>query len=437
MFRPRSRPGRLAFALTAMLAGCSTVQVPATDFDIAGPGESVALLRIGLTGPVGTDPIAEARFWSLAKPEARGFVQRWAFSARPSTGLLGSDAWISVPLPPGRHLLELRALPGGRSLHQVVIPPGQGSVYLGTFARVCDPQGTGCRMLPPTAEDAAAAQGVVPEAHRAAFGARVALAQPYPPTLRALGLAAPLDYAVTVDPAAWLTAVDWDAMLPQGAQAHPAQEQRLGKIVLGGRGDELLLGLAVMVLLLPVALIGLAIVAERDRADRQREEERQARLQQLRAALSPCEATIAAALTPERVEAQLRQAAPAPGGGGRAPRASAARPDRAWQASVDRVVLRRCGDGPDSFGVEVASRWTARQPGQVEPLFDVRYSRWVEGATPDNRLRFSERPPWEVPVLPDAACRPLAAWCGDGGAALLDEVLRSVTSARDAIAATR
>ena len=100
------------------------------------------------------------------------------------------------------------------------------------------------------------------------------------------------------------------------------------------------------------------------------------------------------------------------------------------------MIFRHCGAAPDSHGVEVATRWTATRPGDAGPAFDAAYSRTVSGATPDRRLVHSARPPWEVPVASEAACRPLADYCGAGGAALLlQEVTRGVTEARDAIMA--
>jgi hypothetical protein len=78
-----------------------------------------------------------------------------------------------------------------------------------------------------------------------------------------------------------------------------------------------------------------------------------------------------------------------------------------------------------------------RAPGAEAPAYRANFVRAVEGATPDSRLRWSTPAPWEMRVAPPGACRPLAEWCADGGRALLDEVARSVTGARDAIAASR
>jgi hypothetical protein len=94
---------------------------------------------------VRSEPIAEARFWRMDRPGAEGFVQRRVFSTRPSSGLQGSDAWISVPRPPGRHLAARRAMPGGARTPQTVqFPPDRAAVDVGTFRRSCDAGGAAC-----------------------------------------------------------------------------------------------------------------------------------------------------------------------------------------------------------------------------------------------------------------------------------------------------
>jgi hypothetical protein len=183
----------------------------------------------------------------------------------------------------------------------------------------------------------------------------------------------------------------------------------------------------------------LIVQSERERRAgteaRSRAEALQARVEAARAAWSPCEATIAAALAPDKVAQHLQAAMPRPRAG-RQP-ASSPPASSAWEATVSRVVLRHCGQGAGSFGVEVATDWTGRAPGAEAPAYQASFIRPVEGATPDRRLRWSTPAPWEMPVAPSGACRPLVEWCADGGRALLDEVARSVTGARDAIAATR
>jgi hypothetical protein len=217
----------------------------------------------------------------------------------------------------------------------------------------------------------------------------------------------------------------------------------LGSVVGGGlgaaagAGSILAVGamVAVIVVVVPIALIARAI-AEDQRARRDAEEARR-QAEALRVAAlaqeqwGPCTAGIAATLAPDNVERHLR-ATFAPG---REAGRRAALPGP-WQSTVTRVIFRHCGAAPDQHGVEVATYWTATRPGEAAPDFAAASSRTVAGATPDPRLTHAARPPWEIPTATEAACRPLAEYCGASGSALLlQEVVRGVTEARDAIAA--
>jgi hypothetical protein len=186
------------------------------------------------------------------------------------------------------------------------------------------------------------------------------------------------------------------------------------------------------VLLVMLGVDGTSRVIARDQRNRQEAEQARRDAEALRARSlaqeqwGPCAAGIGAALAPDSVERHLRAALPPARAGG------------LWQATVTRVVFRHCGATPDSHGVEVATRWTAMRPGASEPAYDAAFSRTVAGATPDTRLAHPTRPPWELQVATEAACRPLAEYCGAGGATLLlQDVTRAVTEARDAIAAAR
>jgi hypothetical protein len=196
----------------------------------------------------------------------------------------------------------------------------------------------------------------------------------------------------------------------------------------GGSAAGLIVLPAAVVVALPIALVihGITVDVQRRRAeDAAREQaENTAALQSARERWGACLGGIAGALEPAAVERDLRASAlQAPQG---AP----------WQAELARVLLRPCGAaGENRYGLEVMSRWTARAGGGA---FDAAYSRAVAGATEDRRLRHPRRPPWELPVASEAACRPLEEWCGQEGAARLRaEVLRGMTEARDAIAAGR
>jgi hypothetical protein len=432
MLRPRSRPGGLAFALTALLAGCSTAQPPlvTTSWDGAASGGSVLLLRIL---PAEGGPAAMAQAWRFdGRNEPNEF-----------RSLPDGAGWRSQAAHSGRHFLRLRASPDAPPQDfTVTIPTGQATLDLGTFRQDCT-TGVPCQLVRETrpASEAAAA---VPPQYRERLPVVVMPMQPYPPRLAGSGLPAPTAPTVRVDPVSWVAAVDWSALAEEGGDLGPPQ----GDYTRGGMGEALaapfalaaagpaIVVVAALVVLVPIALVALIVKSERERRDnaaaadaRSRELALQARVQEARAAWSPCEATIGAALSPDSVARHLQSALPRP----------RSRPSEgsAWEATVSRVVLRHCGQGSATFGVEVATEWTGRAPGVEAPAYRASFVRPVQGAAPDRRLRWSTPAPWEIPVAPSGACRPLAEWCADGGRALLDEVARSVTGARDAIAATR
>lgn len=437
IFRPRSRRGRLAFAATALVAGCSTIGPPAmrspvTPWDVAGTAYSVLMLRV-VPGDPASPPtgarylLAEAEAWAPDSSSVDGMLLR-----RP--GNVPSEAaeaagWLAVALAPGRQFLRLRASASGPVQDFMIeVPAGRSAVFAGSFRRDCGGDEATCRLLPLDGEEQAA-RDAVPEAYRAAFPLVVAPARPYPPRLAGTGLPPPTAPAIRADTTAWLSAVDWLGLLGEGVEIPEAPAGAFSSGGMQGVGDVMALGVLIVVLI-PIALIALIVQSERERregiasrAAEQRAEALRARAEAARAAWSPCEATIGAALAPETVVQRLETAMPRP----RAARQGASSP---WQLDVTRVVLRHCGAESGSFGVEIGTRWHA-------PGYDASFVRPVQGATPDNRLRWSDPAPWEVPVAPSGACRPLAEWCSAGGRLLLEEVVQGVTGARDAIAATR
>jgi hypothetical protein len=276
---------------------------------------------------------------------------------------------------------------------------------------------------------------------------------------------------IRVDSRLWLAAIDWSAVTSQGALPGPPDQApteprsdlepwsgevplaststmggQIGGAVgapfaavgaLGGAGGIVALGamLAIIVVVVPIALIARAIAE--DQRNRRTASEARAQAEALRAAAlaqeqwGPCAAGIAATLAPGNVERHLRATLSPQRQAGR----GAALPGP-WEATVSRVIFRQCGAAPDRHGVEVATRWTARRAGEADPAFDIAFARSVAEADPDPRLVHSRPPPWELPVASAAACRPLAAYCDAAGSALLlDEVVRGVTEARDAIVA--
>jgi hypothetical protein len=460
-----------------LLAGCATAgREAALEQSFAAssvPGRTSAVL-FRVLPPGGAAPANHggARLWQLDSSDVSGRLP----AASPSRDARGGGWLLHTHVGPGTWFMRLEGAGGSRSALPADvtfrIPPGLPAVtYIGTFRVACDaagaPGGAGpCRVDPVPVDESGAAAALVADEGTGLAAPVTALARPYPPSLAATGLAAPAVPAFRVDTRLWLAAIDWNVVTAGGtAPAPPAAEPtsrldgfesaemastssmggQIGGAIGGGMGAAAGAGgifalgamVAVIVVVVPIVLIAQAIAE--DQRNRRTAEEGRRHAEALRAAAlaqeqwGPCTAGIAAALAPENVERHLRTTL-APG---REAGRRTALPGP-WQATVTRVIFRHCGATPDAHGVEVATRWTAARAGEAEPVFDAAFSRIVAGATPDRRLVHSARPPWEVPVATEAACRPLADYCGAAGSAmLLQEVTRGVTEARDAIAAGR
>jgi hypothetical protein len=441
-FRPCSRRGRLAFAATALLAGCSTAgpstRQPLNSWELAGSLASVVMLRVvpgtpGATVQPAQDVLADAQVWAPASGWSE--PTPLATPANLPSATAGAAGWLAIARPSGRHLIRLRASAEAPSQDfMVTVPDGRAAVLAGTFRRDCPDGEASCRLVPVPTEESAAREAI-PEARRAGFPLVVAPAQPYPPRLAGTALPPPVAPAIRLDTLSWVSAVDWQAVLGEDTEI---PEPPAGSFSNSGSdlAGALLIATGAIVILAPIAIVAMIAQSQRDQQARVAAEEARRRAEALiaraeaaRAAWSPCEATIGAALSPDRVARHLDATFPSPRGA----RAGA----NPWQATVTRVVLRHCGQGPGTFGLEVATEWTGQAPGAATPAYRADFVRPVDGATPDTRLRWSTPAPWEVPVAPAGACRPLGEWCAAGGRALLDEVARSVAGARDAIAATR
>jgi len=99
MFRPRSRPGRLAFALTALLAGCSTAQPPAavvSNWDSAPLFGSAMLLRIL---PAAGGPAVTAQMWRFDGPNLPAEFQ--PLPAAPAVAQPDRRGGAALPASPG------------------------------------------------------------------------------------------------------------------------------------------------------------------------------------------------------------------------------------------------------------------------------------------------------------------------------------------------
>ncbi|MBR0674207.1 carbohydrate-binding protein [Neoroseomonas soli] len=460
----RTHARRAALVATALLlAGCETLvrhgevvtrYAPAT---WAG-GASLVIARVTVS------PGAAAGQRMLAGAELAAFgAGRQGEPAGAETGPLsvpptreaGAEGWANLTLPPGRHVLRLRAAyglsDGGERSFAITVPATPRTLYIGTFRVTCAgvPAVGGCRIEPEPADETEAAAAMLAAHHPGAGAPLRALARPYPGRLDAAGLAPPGGVQIGVDTAAWMASIDWDAVaasMPRPDQAQPnaprserwPEEQPLLRPVSmnfssSGSGAGIIFLPAAIVVALPIALvIHLAVQDHRQRsaeAGLRAAQEARRTMDAAQEQWGECARGIAATLSPASVEGHLHTALPPP-------RVAPAGP---WRAAVRRVLLRQCGEPTaNRHGVEVTTRWTAQRAGEAEPAFDAMFTRSVAGATPDPRLVHARRPPWELPVATEAACRPLADYCGAGGSALLlEDVVRGVTEARDAVAAAR
>jgi hypothetical protein len=421
------------------------------------PGHTTGVLfRVVPPGAAAAAPIGGARLWNLDGSERTGY----AIAVSPSRAAR-DDGWlVHTHLRPGTWFMRLEGAGGSRAAAPADItfriPPTPAAItYIGSFRVDCDAAAARqCRVNPAPVDESAAAAALVAAEAGGIAAPVTALARPYPPRLAATGLAAPAVPDIRVDPRLWVAAIDWAALATTAAASTPPAQApavvpeappgprsaapdwpgaRMASVSSDLSAD--IAAFAVfMIVVVPIVLIARAIAEDQRR--RRTAEEARRDAEALRAAAlaqeqwSPCTAGIAATLAPENVERHLRTTLSPTRAAGRA----AALPGP-WQATVTRVILRHCGATPDGHGVEVATRWTATRLGETEPAFDAAFSRTVAGATPDRRLVHSTRPPWELPVATEAACRPLADYCGAGGSALLlQEVTRGVTEPRDAIA---
>ncbi|MBR0659148.1 hypothetical protein [Neoroseomonas oryzicola] len=462
----RWRPRRLAFAATALLAGCATATRDAAVIQAMHAAEadgrrSNVLFRLTAGDSATTSALSDrAGLWNMDTGQRLGPPGGLSLSRTARAEGWRHDAL----LPSGRYFLRLLT-PDPRDaapadLTFTVPDPAPPVLYIGSFRLDCPAQAA-CRVSPVAADQSDAARALLAAEAPSVPPPATRLAQPYPAPLAATGLPRPAAPEIRVDPRLWVAAVDWNSATSQGALppppsegAAPAPESAPRSEGAWPAGAEfasvadmsaafegmgylavLGVGLAIIVVAVPIALIARAIAEDQ----RNRRSANQARIQAeaLRAAAlaqeqwGPCAAGIAMTLAPDNVERRLRAAfAPQRAEGRRA-----ALPDP-WDVTVSRVIFRQCGTKPDHHGVEVATRWTARRPGEADPAFDIAFARRVAGATPDRRLVFSEPPPWELRTASEAACRPLADYCNAAGSArLLEEVTRGVAEARDAVAA--
>ncbi len=359
-----------------------------------------------------------------------------------------SDQWFAAQLAEGRHVVALAIDPGcmeggpprPRWTNVTVnVPRGARSVYAGTLRLVCErisgfsTSARPCRIVTPPRDEIDLARQMVGEHFPAHGEPRTVLAAGYPPPLAGLGLPPPSAADITADGRAWAAAIDWSqfarrgrpapvpaAPAPPAAPASNKEGAREGRkngsgtaakdLDLHGLGEPIA-AIAVLAVVLPIAAIVAGVHAvERAEAERN---------------WGACAQSLAPTLAPENVVRHLRGVF----GQGGGPAQSA------WEVTVTRVVLRRCGPA-GHYGLEVASRWIGRAGGSV--AYDARLVRRVEDAREDERLTASDLGPGEAGIEPPASCRPFAAYCSArGGEVLLQDIVDAVAAARNAILAAQ
>jgi hypothetical protein len=194
----RSRPRRLAFAATALLAGCATAgREAATVQSFAGaavPGQtSGVLFRVVPPGAAAPAPIRGARLWRLDGITRTGY----AGPVSPSRAARHGGWLLHTHLQPGTWFMRLEGAGGSRAAAPADvtfrIPPAPPAVtYIGTFRVDCDAAAARpCRVNPAPADESAAAAALVAAEGSGVAAPVTALARPYPPSLAATSLAAP------------------------------------------------------------------------------------------------------------------------------------------------------------------------------------------------------------------------------------------------------
>lgn len=454
-------PAGLAALTLLALGGCAAIerqQELAALASFVEPGRPVVLIGLDLDERLPPLTTQLHRFGAAELAWPPGRPSPFAQAPPPdSAPFRASDRrWVVMHAEPGRYRLAAgirHLVPGagrvaeiGVPLHWnsliLNVPQDAGVIYAGTVRARCAP---GTRRPAPTAEcELQGIEAIAVEPARAAAMAHLAAAgrfvaaEPLPalPAPRLLDVQLPVGVARTVaDPHLWRTAVEWSEFSGDArsreAYRTAAEMMDVAAEIGRGRGAELF-----ATPFLAAALVSVAIGLGESVAE-------QAEQRQAEQAWGACAARLAAALSAEAVAPRLRTALPAPPppalpARSRVRAAAAAEPATEWRVALARLVLRRCGGPETSYGVDVASRWTAWPPGAAEPAYDATLLVPVAGGIDDTRREDRRPRPWET-VLPLALpCRPFAAYCAQGGEALLtQDVVDAVLAAREAIATAR
>jgi len=411
MNSPRSRLA--AFLLgTSLLPGCVGLDTPPL---VAG--ESLVLLRSRTAEP------SQSETWSLdTERRIRSSTGQtiWRPVSRQRTQ---AGDWWQAALAPGRYVI--RFADGTSAAFQV--PVQASRVYIGSLRPDCV-TGTyvpGCEPPGLVQDESATAAEILGAQAQTLAGPVTALSRPFDIGAARRGWPAASGIVASTSPDAWQASMNWHEFIDRGGSRF-FLGSGVGTAVLGLQigsalsvptaGYGMLVAVPFLGLGAGLGAIGLAAAVGEEAAE-------EFRRHQLTPCLEGLASQLAAPALDQRIASSVRPPEAAP--------SRAARPRGAavpWQATVTRLVLRRCGDR-GSYGLEVASRWTA--PGR-----DARFVRSVSGAQSEPQLNYPRPAPWETVAPTEAPCRPFVRYCEPDGADLLrQDVIDALAAARDTIAA--
>lgn len=419
-------------ALAALLTACSNARVetmnPARQAEVAGHGDSIVLMRFaGQRGGKPFNPLADIDGNAGPRVVFRNLDTEATY--RSPTDLhfpapsedAAKAGWAYFPLPGGSYYLALNTSlrdlgTPGQGL-RFDVPATSSVVYIGTFSISCAgdaaPSASGpcdaqARIDDESAEAAEVAAKSLPGIGTFAVGLAVAYdAQSGGERLQSS--AAP---DIAFDRATWRLRREQDEPPPKPSSSSPSYSSGGG----WGGGNPLsgCGGPGCGALLLTILLVAGTIYAV-DQIDKALAEPER----------KPCTDALSESVTIDKLKPLLTgftfsaDARPAAEGA----------PDH-WEASVSRVLLRKCSMG-DTYAVEVAAHWRGIETRTGRASFDAVLVSAPQSPASDKRVahpwdRNSPLPPWELRIPVASMCRPLAEYCASDSS---DIVLRDIANA--------
>ncbi|HVM81487.1 MAG TPA: hypothetical protein VMU06_20870 [Stellaceae bacterium] len=408
-------------ALAALLTACSNARVEpmsaARQTEAAGRGDSIVLMRFaGQGADKPFNPLADIDssvgprvvFQNLDTEATFRSPADLHFPA-PSAELADSG-WVYFELPAGSYYLglntsatDLRA--PGQGL-RFVVPTQSSIVYIGTFRISCagDKALRACEAQARIEDESSEATEIAARNFSTVGGFIPELATAYGSQPDGERLAASVAPDISFSRAAWHLSREQDE--PPPPKPHPLSSSP-GSGWSGGNAFSGCGGPGCGELVLAVLIVAGVIIAV-DQIDKALAGPKQ----------QPCTTALRGSIAVDRLKPLLTgfafdaDAQQTPTGG-----------SLRWEASVSRVLLRKCATG-DSFAVEVAARWRAVEARTGRTPFDAVLVSAPSSPWSDRRVahpwdRNSPLPPWELAIPEPSACRPLADYCAADGAGLV------------------